>query len=174
MSVSFFYLLTAWRSHQKSLTTPRVTTLKTRIHNERVILLPPTAWRSHQKSLTTVTLWSFFLTTSSSLDTYFNIKKNRCWIKNSSGLLCAMGKWWDHLYFFQASSSEVTTTTTQIHRPGFQDCSKITFANLSGQETLNSLGAWGSQQYRILQMQLCKRQFFFLILGAFITIITFF
>ena len=91
MSVSFFYLLTAWRSHQKSLTTPRVTTLKTRIHNERVILLPPTAWRSHQKSLTTVTLWSFFLTTSSSLDTYFNIKKKGVWILGSFVKYCWLG-----------------------------------------------------------------------------------
>lgn len=64
-------------------------------------------------------------------------RKNICCSVRS----CAVGNWWDHLYFFQTSSSKVTTTWTQIHHPGLQDCSEITFANSSGQktETLGSL-----------------------------------
>lgn len=94
----------------------------------------------------------------------FNIQNNRCWIVNSRVVFCAVGNRWDHLYFFPTNSSKVT----QMHHPGLQYCSKITFANLSGQETLKSVGAWGFQQLLILQMQLCKPQFF--PVGAFIRV----
>lgn len=72
----------------------------------------------------------------------FNIQKKRCWVKNPRVLFCAVRSWWDHLYFFQTNSSKVTTTCTQMHHPGLQYCSKITHANLSGQETETRGSLW--------------------------------